>query len=243
MIPAARPIYLDYASTTPVHPVVLQAMEPYLRQEFGNPSNLYRPGRRAAEALEAARAGVARTLHCHDDEIVFTSGGSEADNLALKGMTLARRDKRHLVTTTIEHSAVLGAARDLQQHFGVDVTYVPVDACGIVEPAAVAAAVRPDTGLVSVMLANNEIGTIQPVAEIARLVRARGVPVHTDAVQAAGFLGLDVDCLGVDALSLSAHKFYARHAAAPAGPRWQPGARAAGGDGERRRHRRLRRRA
>ena len=184
-------------------------MEPYLRQEFGNPSNLYRPGRRAAEALEAARATVARMLHCHDDEIVFTSGGSEADNLALKGMTLARRDKRHLVTTTIEHSAVLGAARDLQQHFGVDVTYVPVDACGIVEPAAVAAAVRPDTGLVSVMLANNEIGTIQPVAEIARLARARGVLVHTDAVQAAGFLELDVDRLGVDALSLSAHKFYA----------------------------------
>jgi len=206
---AGGPIYLDYASTTPVHPAVLQAMEPYLRQEFGNPSNLYRPGRRAAEALEAARATVARTLHCHDDEIVFTSGGSEADNLALKGMTLARRDKRHLVTTTIEHSAVLGAARDLQQHFGVDVTYVPVDACGIVEPAAVAAAVRPDTGLVSVMLANNEIGTIQPVAEIARLARARGVPVHTDAVQAAGFLELDVDRLGVDALSLSAHKFYA----------------------------------
>src|SRR5260370_26654937 len=124
-------------------------------------------------------------------------------------MTLARRDRRHLVTTTIEHSAVLGAACDLQQHFGVDVTYVPVDASGIVEPAAVAAAVRPDTGLVSVMLANNETGTTRPVAEIARLARARGVPVPTDAVQAAGLLELDVDRLGVDALSLSAHKFYA----------------------------------
>jgi cysteine desulfurase len=209
MMHAARPIYLDYASTTPVHPAVLQAMEPYLRQEFGNPSNLYRVGRRAADALEGSRATVARVLGCHDDEVVFTSGGSEADNLALKGVALALRDKRHLVTTTIEHSAVLGAARDLQQHFGVEVTYVPIDASGIVDPAAVAAVIRPDTCLVSVMLANNEIGTIQPVAEIARLARARGALVHTDAVQAAGFLDLDVDRLGVDALSLSAHKFYA----------------------------------
>jgi cysteine desulfurase len=208
MTTAARPIYLDYASTTPVHPAVLESMEPYLRQEFGNPSNLYRPGRRAADALAGARAAVARTLGCRDDEVVFTGGGSEADNLALKGVALARRDRPHLVTTTIEHSAVLGAAHDLQQHFGVAVTYVPVDARGIVDPAAVAAAIRPDTGLVSVMLANNEIGTLQPVAEIARLARARGVLVHTDAVQAAGLLDLDVDRLGVDALSLSAHKFY-----------------------------------
>ncbi len=204
-----RPIYLDYASTTPAHPAVLQAMDPYLRQEFGNPSNLYRLGRRAADAVERARASVARALGCRDDEIVFTSGGSEADNLALKGVALALPEKRHLVTTTIEHSAVLGAARDLQEHFGIEVTRVPVDERGIVDPAAVAAAIRPDTSLVSVMLANNEIGTIQPVAEIARLARARGVLVHTDAVQAAGVLDLDVDRLGVDALSLSAHKFYA----------------------------------
>src|SRR5262245_19942954 len=209
MTHATRPIYLDYASTTPVHPAVLQAIEPYLREEFGNPSNLYRLDRRAADALEEARATVARTLGCHDDEIVFTGGASEADNLAVKGALLAQPDKRHLVTTAIEHSAVLGAAHDLQQHFGVEVTYVPVEASGIVDPSAVAAAIRPDTGLVSVMLANNEIGTIQPVAEIARLARARGVPVHTDAVQAAGFLDLDVDRLSVDALSLSAHKFYA----------------------------------
>jgi cysteine desulfurase len=209
MTPTARPIYLDYASTTPTHPAVLQAMEPYLRQEFGNPSNLYRLGRRAAAAVERARASVVRALGCRDDEIVFTSGGSEADNLALKGVALALPEKRHLVTTTIEHSAVLGAARDLQEHFGIEVTWVPVDERGIVDPAAVAAALRPDTCLVSVMLANNEIGTIQPVAEIARLARARGVLVHTDAVQAAGFLDLAVDRLGVDALSLSAHKFYA----------------------------------
>jgi cysteine desulfurase len=204
-----RPIYLDYASTTPVHPGVLQAMEPYLRGEFGNPSNLYALGRRAADACARARAQVAGALGCHTDEVVFTSGGSESDNLALKGVALARSSKRHLVTTTIEHSAVLGAAGDLREHFGVDVTYVPVDGHGIVDPAAVAAAIRPDTFLVSVMLANNEIGTIQPVAEIARLARERGVPVHTDAVQAAGFLDLNVEQLCVDLLSLSAHKFYA----------------------------------
>jgi len=204
-----RPIYLDHASTTPVHPAVLEAMEPYLRGEFGNPSNLYRLGRRAATALEQARATVARSLGCQGDEIVFTGGGSESDNLALKGIALARPDRRHLVTTAIEHSAVLGAAADLQEHFGADVTYVPVDERGVVDPEAVAAAIRPDTCLVSVMLANNEIGTIQPVAEVARLARARGVLVHTDAVQAAGLLDLHVGRLGVDALSLSAHKFYA----------------------------------
>jgi cysteine desulfurase len=206
----ARPIYLDYASTTPVHPGVLQAMEPYLGQEFGNPSNLHPLGRRAAAALDRARSQVAAALCAHDDEIVFTGGGSESDNLALKGVALAARSgTRHLVTTAIEHSAVLGAARDLEEHFGVEVTYVPVHESGIVDPAAVAGAIRPDTFLVSAMLANNEIGTIQPVAEIARRARARGVPVHTDAVQAAGFLDLDVDRLGVDLLSLSAHKFYA----------------------------------
>ena len=209
MTTSTRPIYLDYASTTPVHPGVLQAMDPYLRQEFGNPSNLHPPGRRAAQALARARAQVAGVLGCHPDEVLFTGGGSESDNLALKGVALSRGGRRHLVTTAIEHSAVLGAARDLEEHFGVDVTYVPVGESGIVEADAVAAAIRPDTVLVSVMLANNEIGTIQPVAEIARVARARGVLVHTDAVQAAGFLDLDVDRLGVDLLSLSAHKFYA----------------------------------
>jgi cysteine desulfurase len=184
-------------------------MEPYLRQEFGNPSNLHPPGRRAAAALERARAQVAAVLGAHGDEVVFTGGGSESDNLALKGVALTRPGPRHLVTTAIEHSAVLGAARDLQEHFGSAVTYVPVGESGIVDPAAVAAAIRPDTFLVSVMLANNEIGTIQPVAEVARLARERGALVHTDAVQAAGLLDLNVDRLGVDLLSLSAHKVYA----------------------------------
>jgi cysteine desulfurase len=210
MTPSTRPIYLDYASTTPVHPRVLEAMEPYLRQEFGNPSNLHRPGRRAALAIEEARAQVAAVLRCHDDEVVFTGGGSESDNLALQGIALALRPrKRHVVTTAIEHSAVLGAARALEEHWGIEVTRVPVGESGIADPAAVLAAFRRDTGLVSVMLANNEIGTIQPVAEIARGAAARGVLVHTDAVQAAGVLELDVDALGVDALSLSAHKCYA----------------------------------
>ncbi len=209
MTTPARPIYLDYASTTPVHPGVLQALEPYLRQEFGNPSNLHPPGRRAAQALERARSQVAGVLGCHADEVVFTGGGSESDNLALTGVALARPGKRHLVTTAIEHSAVLGAARGLREHFGIEVSCVPVAESGIVDPAAVAAAIRPDTLLISVMLANNEIGTIQPVAEIARLARERGVLVHTDAVQAAGLLDLNVDRLGVDLLSLSAHKFYA----------------------------------
>ncbi len=207
---APAPIYLDYASTTPVHPQVLQAMEPYLRQEFGNPSNLYRLGRRAAEAIERARAQVAGALGCHDDEIVFTSGGTESDNLALKGIALALSPgKRHLVTTAIEHSAVLDAAYDLEEHFGIEVTRVRVGADGVVDPAAVAAAIRRDTGLISVMLANNEIGTIQPVADIARCAADLGVLVHTDAVQAAGLLEIGVAALGVDALSLSAHKFYA----------------------------------
>jgi cysteine desulfurase len=152
---------------------------------------------------------VARVLGCHADEVVFTGGGSESDNLALTGVALARPGGRHLVTTAIEHSAVLGAARGLTEHFGRDVTYVSVGESGIVDPAEVVAAIRPDTFLVSVMFANNEIGTIQPVAEIARLARARGVLVHTDAVQAAGLLDLDVDRLEVDLLSLSAHKFYA----------------------------------
>src|SRR5580765_7295589 len=204
-----RPIYLDYASTTPAHPKVLEAVEPYLRQEFGNPSNLYALGRRAGDALEGARARVAVVLGSHDDEVVFTGGGSESDNLALKGVAMAARGRGHLVTTAIEHSAVLGAARDLEEHWGVQVTRVPVDDSGIVDPAAVIAALRPDTCLVSVMLANNEIGTIQPVAEIARACRARGVLVHTDAVQAAGFVDLNVDRLGVDMLALSGHKIYA----------------------------------
>jgi cysteine desulfurase len=204
-----RPIYLDYASTTPVHPRVLEAVEPYLRQEFGNPSNLYGLGRRAGDALERARAQVAAILGSHEDDIVFTGGGSESDTLALKGVALATPGRRHLITTTIEHSAVLGAARDLHEHWGMEVTHVPVGERGIVDPAAVVAALRPDTCLVSVMLANNEIGTIQPVAEIARACRARGVPMHTDAVQGAGFLDLNVDRLGVDLLSLSGHKAYA----------------------------------
>src|SRR2546422_279082 len=142
MTAPSRPIYLDYASTTPVHPRVRQAMEPYFQQEFGNPSSLSPLGRRAAEGCERARAQIARVLACHDDEVVFTSGGSASDNVALKGVALARPGRRHLVTTTVEHSAVLGAARGLHGHFGVEVTHVPVAHRGIGAPAAVAAGNR-----------------------------------------------------------------------------------------------------
>jgi len=184
-------------------------MDPYLREEFGNPSSLHPAGRRAAKAAEHARNQVARVLGCRDDEVIFTAGGSESDNLALKGVLLALLPRRrHVVTTAIEHSAVLGALADLEERWGVEVTRVPVDATGLVDPADVAAAIRRDTALVSVMLANNEIGTIEPVAEIARRARERGALVHTDAVQAAGLVELNADALGVDLLSLSAHKIY-----------------------------------
>ncbi len=211
MMREGRPVYLDYASTTPVHPAVREAMEPFLGPEFGNPSNLYPLGRRAAAATDAARTQVAAVLGCSDDEIVFTGGGSESDNLAIKGVAFALRStgKRHLVTTTIEHSAVLGAIRHLEESFDFEVTYVPVGADGIADAKQVVEAIRPDTALVSVMLANNEIGAIQPVAEIAEGARRRGALVHTDAVQGAGYLDLDVGRLGVDLLTLSAHKFYA----------------------------------
>lgn len=204
-------IYLDHAATTPLDPRVLEAMLPYFRVEFGNPHSIHRWGRHAEHALETARATVAAVLNCQPSEIIFTSGGSEADNLALRGAALAERERRganHLITSPVEHSAVLATMRQLRDHFGFDLTVLPVDRAGRVAPEAVAAALRPDTAVVSVVYACNEIGTIQPMAEIAAVCRARGARCHTDAVQAASQLDLDVQVLGVDSLALGAHKLY-----------------------------------
>ena len=204
---APRRIYLDHAATTPVDPRVLEAMLPFFAENFGNPSSLYLRGRTALEAIERARATVAELLGARPREILFTSGGSESDNLAIRGVTMGG-SKRHIITSAIEHHAVLHTCAQLTQFFDFDVTYVGVDAFGQVDPADVARAIRPDTALISIMYANNEVGTIQPIAEIGKLARSKGIPFHTDAVQAAGALRIDVDELSVDLMSLSGHKFY-----------------------------------
>lgn len=205
-----RQIYLDHAATTPVDQQVVAAMLPYFTERYGNPSSIHRHGRAALEALDDAREAVAAVLGASRKEIVFTGGGSEADNLAVKGVALAQRQSgrgAHIVASAIEHHAVLHAVEYLQQH-GFEATLLPVGADGLVRPDDLRSALRPDTVLASVMYANNEIGTIQPLAELGAVCRERGVPLHTDAVQAAGLLPLRVDELNVDLLTLSAHKFY-----------------------------------
>src|SRR5436190_22630997 len=193
-----EPIYLDHAATTPLAPEALEAMSPFLGEQFGNPSSIYGLARGARRALDDARESVAEQLGCRTGEVVFTSGGTEADNLAIKGVAFASRARgQHVVTSRIEHLAVLCSCEYLQK-LGFEVTYVEVDGHGRVDPAAVEAALRPDTTLVSVMLANNEVGSVEPIRAIAEITKARGVPLHTDACQAAGSLGLDVDALGVD---------------------------------------------
>jgi cysteine desulfurase len=199
-------IYLDSAATTAVRREVLEAMWPYLTGEFGNPSSHYPLGESAASALSAARAVVAKWLGCRASEIIFTSGGTEADNLAIKGMALAAPRGRHIVTTPIEHEAVLESCHYLARRHGFEVTMLAVDREGLIDPAELECVIRADTTLVSVMHANNEVGTIQPVERIASIARASGARVHSDAVQAAGVLPIDVACLGVDALSVSGHK-------------------------------------
>jgi cysteine desulfurase len=202
-------IYLDYNSTTPTAPEVVEAMRPFFTENFANPSNLHAFGRRAAGPTAAAREKVAEVLGAESpEEIVFTGGGSEADNLAVKGAAYALRERgRHVVTSAIEHPAVLLSCEWLAEE-GWDVTFLAPDTEGIISPESLAAAVREDTVLVSVMHANNEVGTIEPVAELAAVARERGVLFHTDAVQTAGKIGVNVKDLGVDLLSISAHKFY-----------------------------------
>jgi len=204
-----RRIYLDHAATTPVDPEVAEAMLRVLTDAPGNASSIYAEGRAARALVDQAREQVAEAIGAQPNEIVFTSGGTEADNLALRGVMQARRGLGdHMVTTAIEHHAVLDTAHDLESHGRARVTVVGVDRDGRVDPAAVAAAIEPKTTLVSVMHANNEIGTIQPIAEIGALCHDRGVKLHTDAVQTVGALDFDVRELPVDLVSVNAHKFY-----------------------------------
>ena len=202
-------IYLDNAATTRVSDAALDAMLPYFQEQYGNPSSLYAFGQEAKEALERARETVAGVLNCEPREIIFTSGGSEADNQAIRSAADigARAGKRHIISTAFEHHAVLHTLSKLEKE-GFEVTLLDVHSDGLVRVEELAAAIRPDTCLVTVMYANNEIGTIQPIAEIGRVCRERGVLFHTDAVQAAGHLPIDVRAQNIDLLSLSAHKFH-----------------------------------
>ena len=203
-----KPIYLDYAATTPADPAVVQAMIPYFHDAFGNPSAIYSYGQEAKSAIEKARSTIASLIGARDEEIVFTSGGTEADNYTLKGVAFANQKKgNHIITSAIEHHAVLESCKFLSK-IGFKITYVPVDKYGLVDPDQVKKAITDKTILISVMHANNEVGTIQPIAEISRIAREAGVYLHTDAVQTAGHIPTDVNELGVDLLSISAHKLY-----------------------------------
>jgi cysteine desulfurase len=203
-------VYVDHAATTPVRPEVLEAMLPYLREQWGNPSSLYGPGRRARQAVEQARRSIGETLGCGADEIVFTGSGSEGANLAIKGVAFASpAHRRQVITSRVEHHAVLESCEELARVHGYELTLLEVDEHGAVRLDQLERAVSERTALVSVMYANNEVGTIQPIREVARIAHAHGVPVHTDAVQAAGALNLDADTLGVDLLSIAGHKLYA----------------------------------
>jgi cysteine desulfurase len=205
-----RPIYLDYNATTPIAPEVLDAMLPFLKEHFGNPSSSHAYGIVAHEAVERARSQVAALIGCRPEEIVFTGAGSEANNLAIKGVAFARRALGdHLITSAVEHPAALNACRYLAERFGYRMTVVSVDGQGLVDPDDVARAIEPGTVLITIMHANNEVGTIQPVAEIANLARRHGVIFHTDAAQSVGKLPADIDDLGVDLLTIVGHKLYA----------------------------------
>ena len=204
-----KPVYLDYAATTPLDTRVLTAMQPYLTEIYGNPSSLHSFGQAARRGIACAREQAAALIGASPDEVFFTSGGTESDNWAIRGIAEERRAAgcgAHIVTSAVEHAAVRETCRYLAR-CGFTITELPVDGDGRVDPVAVETALRTDTVLVSIMTANNEVGTIEPIAKIGQIVRARGIPFHTDAVQAAGHIPLDVSALHVDALSFSAHKF------------------------------------
>ncbi|NLH20908.1 MAG: cysteine desulfurase NifS [Methanothrix sp.] len=203
-----KPIYMDHSATTPVAAEVLEAMLPYFSQRFGNASSLHGFGREAKEALEESRQRVARLLNAHPGEIVFTSGGTESDNLALRGIAYKNRNSgRHIITSQIEHPAILETCHSLERE-GFSVTYLPVNREGLIELSELERAIRPDTILISIMHANNEVGTIQPLEEVGRLAADRDIYLHTDAVQTVGKIPVDVEAMGADLLSLSAHKLY-----------------------------------
>jgi cysteine desulfurase len=201
-------IYLDYAATTPTHPEVVKAMLPYFTDAFGNPSSIHFHGQEAKGAIEEARVKVANLINARDEEIVFTSGGTEADNFALKGVAFANEDKgNHIITSSIEHHAVIEPCKLLERR-GFSVTYLPVDEYGLVEPDEVRRAITDKTIIISVMHANNEVGTIERIAEIGKIAKEAEIYFHTDAVQMVGHIPVDVNELGVDLLSMSAHKLY-----------------------------------